>query len=186
MVDSVLGEIRPFAGNYAPEGWALCDGRLLKVMDYQALFSLIGTTYGGDGTTTFAVPDLRGRLPVGQGQGAGLTNRTVGQSGGASMVQLSTANMPSHTHSFSVSGNTGTTNTPASGTALAVPAPQAGGTMVAYVSPTATPAPTLQTFDDASIASATGGNQAHYNVMPYIAINYIIAITGLYPSRPNQ
>lgn len=184
MVDSVIGEIRPFAGNYAPQDWVLCDGRLLNIAEYQPLYSLIGTTYGGDGATTFGIPDLRGRLPVGQGQGAGLTNRVIGQKGGASTVQLTTANMPSHTHSFSVSGNAGSTSKPATDAALAVPAPQPNGTMLAYVSPTASPAPTLQTFDAATVSSTNGVNQPRPNLMPYIAINYIMAVTGIYPNRP--
>lgn len=184
MVDSVLGEIRPFAGSYAPEGWVLCDGRLLQISQYEALYALIGITYGGDARTTFAVPDLRGRLPVGQGQGAGLTNRVLGQQGGASAVQLTVANTPSHSHTFTVSGNSGTTNTPAANVALAVPAPQAGGTIYAYVSPTASPAPTLQTFDPATVTAATGGSQSHNNLMPYQAVNYIMAVEGLYPTRP--
>lgn len=184
MVDSVLGEIRPFAGNYAPEGWVLCDGRTLQISQYQALSSLIGVIYGGDGVTTFAVPDLRGRLPVGQGQGPSLTNRTIAQKGGASSVQLTMDNTPSHSHTFTVSGNPGTTNTPAADAALAVPAPQAGGTIYAYVSPTASPAPTVQTFDTATVTTVVGGNQPHGNVMPYLAVNYIMAVNGLYPTRP--
>lgn len=185
MVDAVMGEIRPFAGNYAPEGWALCNGQKLSISEYNALFSLLGITYGGDGVSTFALPDLRGRAPVGQGQGPGLTNRVLGQQGGASTAQLVTANLPPHNHAFSVSGNEGSTNTPAADVVLATPQAQAGGTIYAYVSPTASPAPTQQTFDAATVTTAPGGAQPHNNLMPSLAINYIIATLGLYPTRPN-
>lgn len=182
MVDAVLGEIRPFAGNYAPEGWQLCAGQSLSVNEYQALFSLLGTRYGGNGVTTFNLPDLRGRLPVGQGQATGLTNRVAGQMGGASGVTLTEANMPAHTHSFSVSGTQGTSNAPSTGAALAVPQAQPGGVIYAYAPPGTG---TAQTFADDTITTAQAGGQAHLNVMPFLAINYIIAVIGLYPTRPS-
>lgn len=185
MSDFFVGEIRIFAGNYAPEGWLKCDGSLVSIQQYPAYYSLVGTTYGGDGVNTCGIPDMRGRLPIGQGQGTGLTARTIGQKGGDATVVLTPATMPSHTHSFTVSGNPGTANTVSSSAALAVPAPQTGGTMYAYAPPNATGG-TAQTFADGTITTASGGGQAHYNVMPFLALTYIIAVSGgLYPQRAN-
>ncbi len=181
-MDPILGEIRPFASNFAPEGWLPCDGRTLNIQEYQPLYALIGVTYGGDGSTTFKLPDLRGRLPVGQGQGTGLTNRTLGQMGGASTVTLAQANLPVHSHGFSVSGNEGSTNIPSTGAPLAVPQAQTGGTMYAYATPGTG---TAQTFAADTITTAPGTGLPHNNLMPYLAINYIIAVTGLFPNRPN-
>lgn len=181
-MDSIVGEIRPFAGNYAPEGWLPCDGRSLSIQEYELLYALIGVAYGGNGTTTFNLPDLRGRLPVGQGQGTGLTNRTLGQTGGASGVTLAQANLPAHSHGFSVSGNQGSTNTPSTGATLAVPQAQTGGTMYAYATPGTG---TAQTFAADTITTSPGNSLPHNNLMPYLAINYIIAVTGLFPNRPN-
>lgn len=184
MAEPVAGEIRIFAGNYAPEGWLLCAGQTLAITEYPALYALIGTAYGGDGVTNFKLPDLRGRLPVGQGQGPGLTNRVLGQMGGASTVQLDASTMPTHTHSFSVSGNEGSTNTPAANSALALPQEQPGGTMYPYA-PASGTGITQQTFANGSITYAPGGAQPHLNVMPFLAINYIIAANGLFPQRPS-
>jgi len=182
MVDSVLGEIRPFAGSYAPEGWRFCDGSLLNINGNEALYSLLGVTWGGNGQTTFGLPDLRGRLPVGQGQGINLTARVVGQHGGSSEVQVVASNLPAHSHAFSVSTTTATTTHPTNGAVLAVPPATSVGPLQAYAPPT--PAPTLENFDSTAITTAVGGNQAHPNVMPYLAVSYIIAVTGLYPERP--
>lgn len=118
MSDPFVGEIRMFAGDYAPEGWALCNGQLLSVSQYQTLFALLGTTYGGDGSSTFALPDMRGRLPVHFGQGTGLTPRTLGASGGSETVALSTAQMPSHGHTMQASADPASTTDP-SGNVLA-------------------------------------------------------------------
>lgn len=176
-----LGEIRIFAFNRTPDSWHLCDGSLLNVNGNEALFALIGTTYGGNGTTNFGLPDMRGRLPVGQGQGPGLSSRVIAQKGGASTVTLTENNMPHHTHGFSVSGTQGTQNKPVTGAALAVPQPQPGGTIYAYAPPTAG---TAQTFAQNVISTAPGGNQAHVNMMPCMALNYYIAIKGIYPEKP--
>lgn len=182
MAECFVSEIRPFAGNFAPAGWALCDGSLLDISAYETLYTLIGTTYGGNGTTNFALPDLRGRLPVGQGQGSGLTNRTVGQMDGTSMVQLVAANIPAHSHSFSVSGSNGTSMNATANAAVAVPP---GPNVNMYVSPGASPKPTPQSFQGGVISTEVGGNQPHDNVMPYVAINYIIALQGIFPNRPS-
>ena len=181
MSDPYLGEIRPFAGNYAPEGWQLCDGSLLSVSTYQALYSLIGTTYGGNGVTTFGIPDLRGRLPVGQGQGTNLTPRTVGQEGGTSTVQLTQAQMPVHTHNFQAASAVGTTNVLSSGGVLA----QTPTGVNRYVPPSAVTSSTfIHEMASGAITSALGGSGAHANVMPYLAIQFIIALVGVYPTRP--
>jgi microcystin-dependent protein len=185
MVDCVLGEIRTFAGYYAPEGWALCDGSLLAINDYQALYSLLGTTWGGDGVKTFGLPDLRGRLPVGQGQGPSLTKRTIGDRGGSSTVQLTVINLPAHNHTFSVSTAAATANDPVAGAVLAVSQDPSGTPLLAYAPPAANPAPVLETFESSAITVAAGGNQPHDNIMPYQALTFIIAVIGIYPNRPN-
>jgi microcystin-dependent protein len=183
MSDWYLGEVRLFAGNYAPEGWQVCDGSALQINTYQALYSLIGTTYGGNGTTTFNVPDLRGRLPVGQGQGTGLTARTIGQSLGASQIQIQPANMPSHSHLFNAVNSGGTSLVVSSGVSLAeTKTLQGGGGTVAHYVPPAAAASTL-TMAAGAVTTATGGGLTHTNVMPYLALQYIIAVTGLYPQR---
>jgi microcystin-dependent protein len=119
MSEAVLGEIRLFSGSYAPEGWLICNGQLLQIQQYQALYALIGTTYGGNAVNNFGLPDLRGRVPVCQGQGPNLSNRSIGQKGGASLVTLTEATIPPHGHDFIVSGTEGSTN--------AVSAAKAGG-----------------------------------------------------------
>lgn len=181
MVDCVIGEIRPFAGNYAPEGWLICDGQSVRIADNPTLYTLIGTRYGGDGTTTFNLPDLRGRLPVGQGQGAGLHLRAIGQTGGTSQVSLTEATLPTHAHRFNISTKVGSTGQVHPSTALAVPAPQTGGTIYAYAPPNALG--DAKTFAPQTVLP-TGGGGGHSNVMPYTAITYIIAMTGSYPNRP--
>lgn len=180
MVDAVVGEIRPFAGNYAPEGWLICNGEPVPVAKYQVLYSLIGTTYGGDGRTTFNLPDLRGRVPVGQGQGTGLTNRVVGQRSGRSTITPTLANFPAHSHVFSVSGKEGERNAPSSNAALAVPQTQPLGVIYAYAPPGLG---TAQQMDEKVITTADGGSTQQANLMPYLCINFIIATFGLYPER---
>lgn len=179
-MDPYVGEIRMFAGARAPQNWHFCDGTALSIQTYQTLYSLIGTTYGGSGPT-FNLPDFRGRLPIGQGQGSGLTNRMIGQSGGVSTVALTEANIPAHSHAFNASTATATTPSVTSGVGLATPT----SPVVRYAPPGATPAPTPVSLDDAAITAAPGGGEAHLNVMPYLAINYIICVDGLYPMRPN-
>src|SRR5690348_1959766 len=135
-MEPFVGEIRMFAGTFAPVGWNLCDGTLLSISEYSVLYSVIGPVWGGNGTTNFAVPDLRGRLPVGQGQGAGLTNRTLGPAGGgASTVQLAQAQMPAHSHTFYAT-STGGTTVSAGGNILAALTQPTSGTVHAYASGT--------------------------------------------------
>lgn len=183
MSEAVLGEIRIFAGNYAPDGWHLCDGSLLPIQQNMPLYSLIGTTFGGDGINNFGIPDLRGRLPVGQGQGTNLTNRVIGQVGGASTAQITQANMPPHNHIFYVSGVAATSDTPTQNAVLAVPPQPPGGTVFAYTDGAVAQANKVQ-MDPTMVDTAPGGSNPHDNVMPYVAMSYWIALQGIYPDRP--
>ncbi len=171
MSEPFIAEIRIFAGNFAPRGWAFCDGQLLPIAQNTALFSLIGTTYGGDGRTTTALPDLQGRAPMHAGRGPGLTSQRLGQRGGAENVTLSESQMAGHSHQMMASPSPGEQPGPA-GNALAR---SVGGS--AY-GPANNPVP----FSEDTMP-ATGGGQAHDNMQPYLTINFIIALTGLYPSR---
>lgn len=172
MSEPFIAEIKIFAGNFAPRGWAFCDGQLLPVAQNTALFSLIGTTYGGDGRTTTALPDLKGRAPMQPGRGPGLTSRRLGERVGIELVTLGETQIPAHTHAVRAGGR-GTQKTPSSTRSLAT---AAGG--VLYKSGTA------NMVDMASdVLSSTGGGQAHTNMQPFLTLNYIIALTGLYPSR---
>jgi microcystin-dependent protein len=165
-----LGEIRQFGGNFAPVDFMFCNGQLLSIAENDALYALLGTTYGGDGVTTFGLPDLRGRIPIGQGQGPGLANYTLGQIGGAETVTLSTAQMPGHTHSIAV-GGTATTTTAANNVV-------AQATTNAFAA-TGTPTVSLA----GSTLSSTGGNQPHENMPPFLATNFIICVAGIFPSQ---
>lgn len=175
-MDNFLGEIRPFTGNFAPQGWHLCDGTVLNIQGNEALFALIGARFGGNGTTNFALPDLRGRLPIGSGQGTGLTSHSFASSGGTETVTLSLAQAPGHNHGFTVTTNAASGSAP-SGAWLANPSPNSF-----YATTASSGAP------DQVLASGTvsfmGNGQPHENRMPTMAINYIIATTGLYPVQP--
>ena len=171
MSDPFIGEIMLFGGNFAPRGWAFCDGQLLAINSNSALFSLLGTIYGGDGRTTFALPDLRGRAPLHQGNGPGLGNRNIGQRGGAEQVTLNVTQIPSHTHALEGSSNEATTNAPGGGAVMA-------DTNTALYSAGA-PGSALSGLAVAS----NGGSQSHPNMMPYLAVNYCIALVGVFPSR---
>jgi len=174
-MDAYIGDIRLFAGSFAPVGWILCNGTLLSISEYDTVFAIIGTTYGGDGVTTFAVPDLRGRLPVGQGNGPGLTPRVLGQAFGSESVTLLTTQIPSHTHALVASTAAATASSPATGVFA-----QNGADSFYTTVPTTNPQP--QTFNAASVQSA-GGTQPHDNIMPTTAINYIMCLAGIFPSR---
>lgn len=183
-MDPYLAEIRCFAGNFAPLYWALCNGQLLSIAENTALFSLIGTTYGGDGQTTFALPDLRGRVPVGDGQGPGLPNVDQGQMAGAPTHTLSLNELPIHNHLASVTAtapaaSVSTTTTPSNTVAPGPAALGAGksksfGTADSNLAGPTVAAPTI---------APAGGNQPHNNMQPYMGMNYIIAVEGIYPSR---
>jgi microcystin-dependent protein len=161
-----------FAGNFAPVGHAFCDGQLLGVSQNDALFSLLGTVYGGDGRTTFGLPDLRGRLPVHTGSGPGLTPLELGQKFGSENTNLSVSNLPSHSHEALVSTAVGTRNHPDGGFLASSPD-------VRVFRPT----PATSSFDSNTISWAPGGAQPHTNLMPFLCVHFIIALVGIYPSR---
>ncbi len=172
MNDAYLGEIKMFAGNFAPEGWALCQGQMLSIAQNTALFSLLGTQYGGDGQFTFGLPDLRGRFALNQGLGPNLSNRNVGDSGGNEAVVLTSDQLPPHTHSVACAAGAGTTASPAG----------------AYWS--TDPAAGVAAFSNTAngrmagpVVFPAGGGIPHPNVQPYLAINYIIALNGIFPPR---
>ena len=171
MSEPFVGEIRMFAGHFAPRGWALCDGRLLAVVQNEALFSLLGTTFGGDGRTTFGLPELRGRLPVHVGQGPGLSSRSWGEKAGNERIQLTASQFPTHSHALRAS--TGASN--AKDPSGAVPAET--GTP-AYGSPGQ-----LVGMDPRSTGPAGTGPVFHNNVQPFLTVHFIIALAGIYPSR---
>lgn len=171
MVQPFVGEIRIFAGTFAPRGWALCDGQLINVSENEALFSVLGSVYGGNGRTTFGLPDLRGRLPVHQGAGPGLGPRQIGASGGAETETLTSSELARHNHAFHVSGNNGDSGAPVGN----VPA-------LAPVNAYSDTAPTLA-FASSAITEAAGGGGDHDNVMPFTVLNFIIALTGTFPTR---
>lgn len=176
-MEPFIGEIRLFAGNYAPQGWLLCQGQLIGISDNETLFTLLGTTYGGDGQSTFGLPNLQGTLPIGQGQGLGLTNRIIGQQLGSEDVTLTQAQIPAHSHTVFATSETATTVTPGPGVMLAtVP-----NTQGFYDSGTANP-PTKAAFSSKAVG-VVGNNQPHSNHMPTASINYIIATTGIFPAQ---
>ena len=173
MASPFLGEIKMFGGNFAPRGYAFCSGQILPIAQNTALFSLLGTTYGGNGQTTFALPDLRGRVPVHQGQGPGLSPYDLGQVGGTETTTLTVNQMPSHNHFIAANSGPGTTAAPASNAALA--ASTARDRLYTTNATNTNLAP-------ASL-SPTGGNQPVSILQPYLVINFIIALEGIFPSR---
>lgn len=171
MSEPFVGEIRMFAGNFAPRGWAFCDGQLLAVSQNDALFSLLGTIYGGDGRTTFGLPDLRGRIPLHQGTGPGLSPRRLGSKGGSEKETLTTNQLASHSHDWNANTAPATGNSPQ-------------GKVTADPTPARLYEPAGQTDSFASnVIQNTGGSQPHTNLMPTLCINFIIALVGIYPSR---
>lgn len=174
MSEPFIAEIRIFAGNFAPRGWAFCNGQLLPVSQNTALFSLIGTTYGGDGRSTTALPNLQGRAPMHPGRGPGLTARRLGERGGVEMVTLSEAQMPSHNHTLRGSVENGEQGSLTGTVSLGR---SRGGTL--YQTNVSS---NLVDMASQSLPN-TGGSQAHDNMQPFLAINFIIALVGLYPSR---
>lgn len=163
-----------FAGNFAPVSWNFCDGSLLSISEYDALYSLIGNIYGGDGQNTFAVPDLRGRLPVGQGAGPGLTPRTLGQQFGVDVVTLTPQQMPAHSHNFVAT--TGAASGPNPENALFA---NTGGDNLYVPNPAN---PQLKAMGQQTVMNA-GMSQAHNNIMSSLAMNYIICLEGIYPPQ---
>jgi microcystin-dependent protein len=177
MSQPYIGEIRMFAFGTrgAPTNWQACDGSLLPISEYDALFALIGTTYGGDGQTTFAVPDLRGRVPIHQGQGGGLSNYVIGQRAGTETVTVLPTQMPAHTHIMVVTSGASTTTTP--GTGL-LPGSVSGDTF--YVNTLTGNNPLAMS---PQMLTSSGGNQPHENCMPTLTVQYCIALFGIFPSQ---
>jgi len=174
MSDQFLAEIRIFAGNYAPRSWAFCNGQLLSIANNTALASLIGVTYGGDGRSTMALPNLEGRSPMHPGRGPGLSSKRLGQTTGAQNVTLTEAQIPRHYHFVGVDGSGAGDHAPSTTTFLANS--RSGSAYQAN-----TTSNLVNTADET--ISNTGENQPHQNMQPYLTLNFIIAMTGLYPSR---
>ena len=172
MSEPFVGEIKMFAGNFAPRSWAFCDGQLLAVSQNDALFSLLGTIYGGDGRTTFGLPDLRGRVPLHQGSGPGLSPRSLGAKSGTENETVNTNQLPAHAHEMQGSSDFGADLSPAGN----VPGTAAGANLY-------NTADTGLVAMDSDAAAATGGGQSHTNVMPFLCVHFIIALFGVYPSR---
>lgn len=169
MAQPFVGEIRMFAGNFPPVGWMFCDGQLVPISENEVLFQLIGTTYGGDGEETFALPNLQSRIPIHMGTG-GEGTYVIGESGGVESVTLTVQQIPVHTHPLIVSGEAGSTSNPANA-------------LVATGPTVYRPAPAVAAMNANSI-TPQGGSQPHDNMQPFLCINYIISLFGLYP-QPN-
>lgn len=165
MAQPYVGEIRMFAGNFAPAGWMFCEGQLLPISENDVLFTLIGTTYGGDGESTFALPDLRGRLPMHQGNGV-----LLAETGGVEEVTLPTAQIPAHTHALAASTSSGTTTNPGANVVASPPS-----SLYIQDAPSATMSP--------QAIGPAGGSQPHTNLSPYLCINFIISLFGIFPTQ---
>jgi microcystin-dependent protein len=166
MAQPYVGEIRMFGGNFAPAGWMLCEGQLLPISENETLFNLIGTTYGGDGQSTFALPDLRGRVPVHQGNGSALA-----EAGGAETITLTVNQLPAHTHPLQASTNVSQDTSPAGKTV------GQSGSALLYIQDT------TDTNLNAGAITSVGGSQPHSNFQPYLCINFIISLFGIFPSQ---
>ena len=171
-MDPFVAEIRIFAGNFAPKGWAFCDGQLLPLSQNTALFSLLGTTYGGNGKSNFALPDLQGRAPMHPGQGPGLSLHDLGENGGSETVSLLESEIPSHGHQLRAVGDVGDVNLPQNNSMA-----RSQGSSVYNTATT----PTV--LMSSSTLTPAGGDQPHNNMQPYLALSFIIALQGVYPPR---
>jgi microcystin-dependent protein len=172
MSEPFVGEIRMFASNFAPHGWAFCDGQLLAISQNDVLFSLLGTIYGGDGRTTFGLPDLRGRIPIHAGNGPGLSSRQLGAKAGEETVTLTVNQIPNHSHPPAAVSGAGNSVSPEATTWAGAP-----GSAI-YVGGSA---PDTDLAPD--IAAATGNSQSHTNIQPSLCVNFIISLYGIDPSR---
>lgn len=181
-MDPILGTIIIFAGNFPPRGWAFCDGSLISIAQNSALFAILGTTYGGDGRTTFGLPDLRGRAPIHAGQGPGLSNYTEGEMGGSQSVSLQVANLPAHNHPATATAQVQVSE-------LSASSDEATNHFLAntasnFYATVGSPGQNLGGVSAAATVGNTGGNVPVSVMQPYLAINYIIAMEGIFPSRP--
>jgi microcystin-dependent protein len=166
MAQPYVGEIRMFAGNFAPAGWMFCEGQSLPISEYETLFNLIGTTYGGDGQNTFALPDLRGRIPIHFGN-----SFTLAETGGVETVTLTVAQIPAHSHPFLASTGPGTVNTPSGNVTAASPS------VSLYIEDVP------DTNMSPNAVGSTGGSQPHSNFQPYLCVDFIISLFGIFPSQ---
>lgn len=185
-VDAYLGEIRMFGGDYAPQDWLPCDGRLVAISTYDVLYALIGTTYGGDGQTTFALPDMRGRLPIGEGSVPGLTPRVPGQQGGSETVTLTVNTMPAHTHAANAVNTAGTQPNPTGGVWAATVNTTTSTAVNQYIKTSEIVPPAKPGVMDPRAIEASGGNAPHSNMMPFLSLNFIICILGTPPKTPPE
>jgi microcystin-dependent protein len=176
MSDPFVGEIRQVGFNFAPKGWAQCNGDLMRISQNTALFSLLGTTYGGDGKSTFALPDLRGRFTLAEGQGQGLSDYALGQAGGEEQVALLTSQMPAHTHGVQASSAPGDRESPADATWAQPYFGRVAQQVYAVDGPTTPMSP--------GASGVAGGGRPHNNMPPYLVVNFIIALQGIFPPRP--
>jgi microcystin-dependent protein len=177
-MEPYLGEIKMFGGNFAPSGWALCNGQLLAISQYAALFSILGTTYGGNGVQTFALPNLQGRAPMHWGTGPGLTTRVIGESSGTENVTLLISQIPAHNHLINASTTIATQVLPTNFILAQSTDAGVGGTPANFIEPASantTLAPTA--------VSMAGSSLPHNNMQPYLAVSFIIALVGVFPSR---
>jgi microcystin-dependent protein len=173
MADPFVGEIRMVGFNFTPAGWAQCNGQLMPIAQNTALFSLLGTMYGGNGTSTFALPNLQGSAPMHRGQGAGLTQRSIGEKGGAASITLTEAEMPAHTHGARSNAGGPTTSDPTNAIWTSVSR---------TASPPYAPANNLVAMSSSALQSS-GGSQPHNNMQPFLVVNFIIALQGTFPPR---
>lgn len=180
MSEYYVGEIRMFGGNFAPQNWALCNGQLLSISQNDTLFSLIGTTFGGDGVSTFALPNLQGRIGVGQGQGPGLSNRVLGQTAGSEEVMLTTPTMPGHSHMLMATLTD--VNSASVGSGVLPGKPTVANAHFYTIPVQGSPDPVPKELAVGACTNS-GGNQLHDNIMPSLCVTFIIALYGIYPSR---
>jgi microcystin-dependent protein len=179
-MEGMIGEVRLFAGNFAPKNWSFCNGATIAIASNTALFSILGTTYGGNGTTTFQLPNLQSRVCVGVGSGPGLSNYSLGQVGGSETVTLTTQEMPAHTHAANgsyapfVQGGSGDESNPTAGYVAITPGSDifAGNSNI-----------TMGPINVSATLTPNGGNQPHENQQPYLGMNYVLCMYGIYPSR---
>jgi microcystin-dependent protein len=169
-----VGEIRMFAGNFAPAGWALCQGQLMPISEFDTLFVLIGTTYGGDGQETFALPNLQSRVPVHAGQGQGLTTRVLGEAAGTEVETLTIQQIPSHTHTAVASSNVASTTVPSTSVTLA-------SSQTSIVTPYGSDEPVTNLSPNT--IGPVGGSQPHENTQPFLCVNFIISLYGVFPTQ---